>query len=105
MLFHVKHVHTHKTCPAGNPEMIRITFGTVVSEEHAKKVGVKLHGCYADAPAHNTYFIIEADTAEKVGAFLAPLIKLGFAHITPVTDLAEEVKRKMEEAKKTPQIT
>ena len=100
MLFHIKHTHSHETCPAGQPEMIRTTFGAVVSEEHARKVGAKLLGCYADAPAHVTYFIVEADTAEKVGAFLAPLLKLGFAEIRPVTNLVEEVKRKLEEAKR-----
>jgi len=80
--------------------MIRTTFGTVVSEEHSRRTGTKLLGCYADAPAHSTYFIVEADTAEKVGAFLAPLLKLGFAEIRPVTNLFEEVKRKLEEAKR-----
>ena len=100
MLFHVKHVHTWETCPAGDPELPRKTFGAVVSEEHARKVGVKLLSSYADAPAHTTFFIVEADSAEKVGAFLLPLLKLGSAEIRPVTDLAEEVKRKLEEAKK-----
>ena len=102
MLFHIKHVHTYETCPAalGDPELVRKTFGTVVSDEHAKKVGVKLLSSYADAPAHATFFIVEADSAEKVGAFLLPLLKLGSAEIRPVTDLIEEVKRKLEEAKK-----
>jgi len=102
MLFHIKHVHTYETCPAalGDPELVRKTFGTVVSDEHAKKVGVKLLSSYADAPAHITFFIVEAYSAEKVGAFLLPLLKLGSAEIRPVTDLVEEVKRKLEEAKK-----
>ena len=100
MLFHVKHTHNPETCPAGQPEMIRTTFGTVVSEEHARKTGTKLLGCYADAPAHSTYIIVEADAAEKVGAFLTPLLKLGFAEIRPVTNLVEEAKRKLEEAKR-----
>jgi len=42
MLFHVKHVHTHETCPAGDPELVKKTFGTVVLPEHASKTGVKL---------------------------------------------------------------
>ena len=102
MLFHVTHVHTLDTCPAalGDPELIRTTFGTVVSDEHAKKVGVKLVGGYAYAPAHAAFFVVDADSAEKVGSFLLPLLKLGSAEIKPVTDLVEEVRRKLEEAKK-----
>jgi len=101
MLFHVKHVHTLQTCPGalGDPELARTTFGTVVSDEHAKKVGVKLLSSYADALAHTTFYVVEADSAEKVGAFLLPLMKLGSAETRPVTDLAEEVKRKVEEIK------
>jgi len=100
MLFHVKHVHTHETCPAGNPELVKKAFGTVVSPEHASKIGVKLLGSYADAPSHTVYFIIQADSIEKVGSFLLPLLKLGSAQITPITDLAAEVKKKLKEAKK-----
>jgi len=101
LLFHVKHVHTYETCPARHgPEVVARTFGTVGSPEHAKKVGVKVLGMYADAPAHITYFVLDADSAEKVGAFLFPILMVGTAEITPVTDLAEEVRRKLEEAKR-----
>ena len=101
LLFHVKHIHTYETCPARHsPEMVAKTFGTVGSPEHAKKVGVKVLGMYADASAHMTYFILEADSAEKVNAFLFPIVMIGTAEITPVTDLAEEVKRKLKEAKR-----
>ena len=101
MLFHVKHVHTFETCPAGRgPEMPAKTFGTIVRPEHAKETGVKVLGMYADAPAHTTYFILDADSAEKIGKFLLPILLIGTAEIAPVTDLAEEVRRKMEEAKK-----
>ena len=100
MLFLVKHIPTHETCPAGNPELTKKTFGTVVLPEHANKSGVRLLGCYANSPAHIVHFIVEADGIEKVGSFLLPLLKLGSAEITAVTDLVEEVKRKMEEAKK-----
>jgi len=101
MLFHVKHTHTFQSCPAGHgPEMPAKTFGTIVRAEHATETGVKVLGMYADAPAHTTYFIIDADSAEKVGKFLLPILLIGTAEITPVTDLAEEVRRKQEEAKK-----
>lgn len=94
MLFHVTHFHTHETCPAGNSDLVKKTFGTVVSPEHISATGVKLIGGYADAPAHTVYFIVEADSIEKVGSLMIPILKLGSAEITPVTDLVEEVKRK-----------
>ena len=55
---------------------------------------------YVDAPAHTAYFILDADSAEKMGKFLFPILMIGTAEITPVTDLVEEVKRKLGEAKK-----
>lgn len=101
MLFHVKHTHTFETCPAKHgPEMVSKTFGTIGRAEHAKEAGVKVLGMYADAPAHITYFILDADSAEKVGKFLFPILMIGTAEITPVTDLAEEIRRKLKEAKK-----
>ncbi len=101
MLYHIKHIHTFDTCPAKHgPEMVAKTFGTIGSPDHAKKVGVKVLGMYADAPAHITYFIIDADSIEKVNAFLFPILFIGNAEINSVTDLAEEVRRKLEEAKK-----
>jgi len=100
MLFHVKHVHTFESCPAGRgPDVVSKTFSTIARPEHAKEVGVKVLGMYADAPAHVVYFMLDADSAEKVGKFLFPILLIGTAEITPVTDLAEEVKRKLEEAK------
>jgi len=80
--------------------MVSRTFGTIGRPEHAKEIGVKVLGMYADAPAHITYFVLEADSVEKVGKFLFPILTIGTAEITPVTDLAEEVKRKLAEAKK-----
>jgi len=101
VLFHVKHIHTFETCPAKHgPEMVSKTFVTIARPEHAKETGVKVLGMYADAPAHVTYFILDADSVEKVGKFLLPILLIGTAEITPVTDLAEEVRRKLEEAKK-----
>lgn len=99
MLFHVTHCHTHETCPADNPDLAKKTFGTIISPDHIRKTGVSLLGCYADAPSHTVYFIVDSDTLEKVGSFLLPLLKLGSAEITPVTDLVEEFKKKMEETK------
>jgi hypothetical protein len=56
---------------------------------------------YAGAPAHITCFILGADSAQKVRKFLVPIVVIGTAEITPTTDLAEEVKTKIEEAKRS----
>lgn len=101
MLFHVRHIHTFESCPARHgPEMVSKTFGTIGRPEHAKETGVKVLGMYLNAPAHTAYFVLDADSAEKVGKFLLPILVIGTAEITPVTDLVEEVRRKLEEAKK-----
>lgn len=100
MLFHATHVHTHETCPAtpGDFGLARQTFGKVLSDEHAQKVGVKLVASYVDSPAHTAYFIIEADSAEKITLFLMPLLKLGSAEIRPVSRADDTFMRKMEKA-------
>ena len=105
MLFHVKHVHTPEMCPAGDSKLTKKTFGIAISPEHASKTGVKILGCYAEAPAHTAYFIVEADSIEKVGSFLLPLVKLGSADVTPITDFLDEIKRKLEEANKIKMLT
>jgi hypothetical protein len=80
--------------------MVAKTFGTVGRPEHAKEAGVNVLGMYINAPAHTAYFILEADSAEKIGKFLFPIMMIGTADITPVTHLVEEVKRKLKESKK-----
>ncbi|MBM4463692.1 MAG: hypothetical protein FJ012_10280 [Chloroflexi bacterium] len=79
--------------------MILKTIGTVVRPEHAKEAGVRVLGMYADASGHTTYYILDADGVEKVGRFLFPLLTIGTAETIPVTDLTEEVKRKLAETK------
>jgi hypothetical protein len=63
----------------------------------ADKVGVKVIGQYADAPAHTVYFIIEADSVKKIADFFEPALKIGHAEIRPVEDGLAAVKRRMSE--------
>ena len=100
MLFHVTHVHTHETCPAkpGDFELAKQTFGRVLTPEHAQKAGVNLVASYVDAPAHTVYFIVEADSTEKLSFFLMPLLKLGSAEIRPVSMVDEAYMQRMEKA-------
>jgi len=90
ILFYLKHKHSPESCPVvkGPKEVVK-TFGKIVTPEHAKKVGVKVLGMYADAPAHTVGFIIETDNVDKIGAFLSPLLSFGTAETTPISDLAK----------------
>jgi len=90
ILFYIKHKHSPETCPVlKGPETVAKTFGKIITPEHAKKSGVKVLGMYADAPAHTVGFIIETDNVDKIGAFLLPLLSIGTAETTPITDLAK----------------
>ena len=95
MLFHVTHTHTWESCPAHNPELIKSTFGRMLSS--AEKIGVNVIGRYVDAPAHTVYFILEADSVEKLADFFEPALNIGHAEIRPVEDGLAAVKRRMRE--------
>jgi hypothetical protein len=95
MLFHVTHTHTWESCPAHDPELIKHTFGKMLTS--AAKTGVNVIGRYVDAPAHTVYFILEADKAEQIADFFEPALKIGHAEIRPVEDGLSAVKRRMSE--------
>jgi len=88
MLFMVIHKHTGAECPVDTPAPVE----KVASDEHAVECGVKVLGKYVSPPEHRIFFILEADTYEKIIAFLQPLAKIGTHRIHPVTDLATEIK-------------
>jgi hypothetical protein len=91
MLFHIIHVHTAETCPYGDQERTKATFGRTMSS--AEHLGVKLVGAWVDAPAHTVYLIVETDSVQKIEEFLAPVLKLGIADIRAVSDAAATLKR------------
>ena len=96
MLFHAKHVHTAQTCPAGDADWLRATFGRMLGS--ASEFGVALLGVYADAPAHTVYLIIEAQSSEQLERLFEPLLGLGSAEIRPVTDARAAYERFLERA-------
>ncbi len=93
MLFHIEHTHSAETCPYHKPEVVAETFAKVLADSEAS--GVTVVGAYADAAAHAMFFIVDADAAEKVQAFLDPIIDVGVAETRPVVDFAAVIKGRM----------
>ncbi len=93
MLFHITHAHSEETCPYHKPEIIAETFAKVLT--NAEEAGVKVVGAYADAPAHEMFFIVDADAAEQVQAFLDPIIDMGEADTRPVVDFAAVIRERL----------
>ncbi len=93
MLFHVTHIHNWQSCPAGNPDLIRETFGTILSNDNES--GVNLIGAYVDAPAHTVFFLVETDDIVKLHNLFEPALKLGHAEIRPVEDGLAAIKRRL----------
>jgi hypothetical protein len=94
MLFHITHVHTPETCPAGKPELMKSTFGKMIENSEN---GVELINSYADAPAHTLYFIVKAESITGLSKFLDHANKLGSAETRPVEDAVEVYNRKLRE--------
>lgn len=95
MLFHVTHTHTWESCPYNDPEKARATFGEALAG--IGETGAKLVGAWVDAPAHKFFLVLDADSADKVEAALAPIIDIGCAETRPVSDAAEVLRRRMAE--------
>jgi hypothetical protein len=92
MLFHFAHVHTPEDCPAHKPEALKMIAAWVQSAE-AK--GVKIHSLHVAPWEHTYYGVLDADSAESLVQFVDPLLELGTAAITPVTDIVAELKRRL----------
>ena len=95
MLFHITHIHTPETCPYGDPEKTKGTFGKMMSS--AEQLGVKLVGAWVDAPAHTVYLVVETDSVQKIEEFLTPALKIGHAETRVVSDAAAALKRSVGE--------
>ena len=95
MLFHITHQHTPETCPYGDPERTRETFGRMIPS--AEQLGVKLVGAWVDAPAHTVYLIVETDSVQKNEELLALFFKIGIAETRAVSDAAAALKRNLGE--------
>lgn len=93
MLFHITHTHSGETCPYHKPEVLAETFAKVLAESEGS--GVEVVGAYTDAAAHAMFFIVDADAAEQVQAFLGPIIDMGDAETRPVVDFAAVIAERM----------
>ncbi len=92
MLFHVTHVHTHETCPAHEPEIVKSTFGRMMAE--IGDSGVDLIGAWVDITAHTVYMIVDANDASALFKAFDPILTLGTAQISPVIDAATALKER-----------
>jgi hypothetical protein len=95
MLFHITHVHTPETCPAKDPEKVRNTFGKMLGS--AEEIGIKVVGAWIDGPAHTSFILVEADSAEKLFDFFEPTSNMARAEVKPVQDGLALLKRRYAE--------
>ena len=84
MLFHVTHVHSYQTCPSHDPD---VKASVAEAFKTAADKGVKLLMATVDAPGHNLYMLLEANSYEAIMNFFEPLLEIGDADIRPVTDV------------------
>ncbi len=91
MLFLVKHVHTHATCPAVHDD-VSGTFGKVMSDENLANTGVQVNAAYIDVSGHTAYIVADAPSTLALQRFLAPLLAIGSAETTPVLTAQEAME-------------
>jgi hypothetical protein len=92
MLFHVTHIHTADNCPYDKPEEVKATWGKVFANTNPD--GVKVLSGYIDPLAHAFYFVLDAEGADKIEQFLAPVIASGEITASPVTDYKDILARR-----------
>ncbi len=64
MLFIVNHKHTAETCPAGKIHHDDNFMQNLDSQ--IKKAGLKVVEGYLDAPGHQFYFVVDADSPGQI---------------------------------------
>ena len=89
-LFFVEHRHSAETCPTQNREMM-LQLGQHVTQESATKFGVKIHADVVHPGEHWMNMVLEADSEENVGNYLAPFKQVASVSIKPVTTCEEVV--------------
>jgi hypothetical protein len=94
MLFHVTHVHTPETCPSDDPEIIKATFGKMLSI--ADELDVTVHSLYSNNIAHTMYMVVESDSAESISKMMDPTLKIAHAEISPIVDAHAVMNRLIE---------
>ena len=86
MLFHVTHHHDEHTCPAKDEARMAATFGVALDSlnEHVNEV----IGAWVDPPAHDFFFVVDADDVTQVFQGMFPIVDAGTAKVQPVGDSA-----------------
>jgi hypothetical protein len=92
MLFHLKHVHTHENCFAHKPDVLKALGAHFKS---AQEKGIHVHSLHVAPWEHTWYGIVEAESAEALEKFMDPLLELGKAKITPVTDVLATIEKRL----------
>ena len=92
MLFHMTHTHAAQNCPAHNPETLKM-LATLVQSAEGK--GVRVHSLHVAPWEHTFYGVLEADSAESLEQFMDPMLELGTAQITPVTDVLATIEQRL----------
>jgi hypothetical protein len=92
MLFHLTHTHTNETCFAHKPEVLKALGAHFTS---ADEKGVHIRSLHVAPWEHTWYGVFEADSAEAIERFLDPMLELGTAKITPVTDVLATIERRL----------
>ncbi len=85
MLVHISHIHNWESCPYHDEETAAATFGKMLREADDH---VRIVGAWVDAPAHQFFIVADADSAEDIEAFLAPVIDVGYAKTQVVQEAA-----------------
>ena len=77
LLYVVSHSHGYEKCPARDIKTLK-QFNEMISDERARKAGIKIVDKYVDEDCttvgkseHFAYFLVEADSKEKVKDFFS----------------------------------
>ena len=91
-LFVVQHEHSPETCPAGHPEMGPMLVKHL-SPASAESFGVKILADAVLDGKHTFNLTLEADSEDKVKAFMAPFYQAGSVEIWPASSCERVVDR------------
>ena len=91
-LFVVQHQHPAETCPAGHPEMGPMLVKHI-SPANAETFGVTVLADAVLDGKHTFDLILEADSEDKVTAFMAPFAQAGSVEIWPASSCEQVVER------------
>ena len=93
MLFHMSHSHTPENCPAHDAARLK-TLAEVMKS--ARERGVNVRSLHLAPWEHTFYGILEAESAEDIERWLDPILGLGMAKLTPVTDAMSSIGQRLE---------